>query len=157
MSRCATCKYLKGIYSYDENGLCTEAICTANKDCYVKIDRLSKCDDFAECEDYEHYDPKLVEDHSDVEIRKYDWNEGQYDTDCCECGYFYATTMSYPSGECVLLNERCGLGCYCELFCKRDDKPTMDTRVVGNMKDVKKLAIQFEMLLKEKDGKEDEK
>ena len=100
MSRCATCKYLKGIYSYDEKGLCTEAICTANKDCYVKVDRLSRCDNFAECEDYEHYDPKLVEDHSDVEIRKYDWNEGQYDNDCCECGYFYTTTISFPGGKC---------------------------------------------------------
>ena len=76
--------------------------------------------------------------------------------DCCECGYFYATTMSYPSGKCTLLDEGCGLGCYCELFCKRDDRPTMDTRVVGNMKDVKKLAVQFEMLLKEKDGEENE-
>ena len=28
-SKCATCKHLKGIYSYDENGLCIEAICTA--------------------------------------------------------------------------------------------------------------------------------
>ena len=55
-----------------------------------------------------------------------------------------------------MLDEYCGLGCYCELFCKRDDRPTMDTRVVGNMKDVKKLAIQFEMLLKEKDGEENE-
>ena len=98
----------------------------------------------------------MVEDHSDGERRKYDWDEGQYDNDCCECGYFYATTMSYPSGKCTLLDEGCGLGCYCELFCKRDDRPTMDTRVVGNMKDVKKLAIQFEMLLKEKDGEENE-
>ena len=152
-SICATCKHLHAIYSYNKGGLCFGCICTANENCWVNIDRLYNNNKFIECEDYEHYDKKLIEDHSDVKIEKYDYEDDE--VDCVNCGYFCTKPMIYPSGKCFLTDKDIGLGFRCKLFCRIDKLPAMKTKVTANIKDLKKIAVQYDMLVNG-DGEDEE-
>lgn len=157
-SKCKTCKHLHAIMSYGEKGLKGDYVCTANDKGWVKVDRLYTCDDFESCADYEHFDELRIKDNSNIEIKHYDYNEGCRKDDCVNCHYFWTYPMLDPGGYCMARGDKMvGLGDYCELFKERGTAPSMNTLATIDMQGVQKLAIQFEMLLEEKDGEEDEK
>ena len=155
-SKCKSCKHLKAIMSYCENGLIGDYICLANPNCWVKIDRLYQDDKFAECGNYEHYNELLIKDNSDVKIDRYDYNEEIEEIDCTKCGYFYTQSIAYPGGNCILRNDKpVGLGFYCDMFCKREEVPCMNTHITMDMIDMQKLFIEFDMLKKEMENKDE--
>lgn len=147
-SICSTCKYLKGMFTYTEDGIKPSYICMANDDCWITITELCTNKDFAECEDYESFDRLLTEDVS-IRAIKYDNNGEINPTDCTNCAYFLTTPIQFPCGHCMIKTDlNVGSFRFCEHF--TTERPKMQLRIEANDMDLQKLYIQRNQLLLKK-------
>lgn len=147
-SICSTCKHLKGIFTYTEEGIKPSYICMANDDCWLTITELCTNKDFVECEDYESFDKLLTEDVK-MCITGYGYDGIIDKTDCTNCSYFLTTPIQYPCGHCMIKTDMAvGAGEYCEHF--TEERPRMKLKIEANDRDLQKLYIQRNQLLLKK-------
>lgn len=159
---CSDCKYMKGYIKPNGKGITHGFMCIANDRCFVDITELVTMN-LGNCIDYECNNPDWkmrIEAEESEQLEKYNYNEEIKSSDCTECRYFLTDSVKYPSGICLVREERgepcqCGLGCMCNWYKNREGIPNKPTNVQFEMKDIQKIALQYEQL-RDKENKEDE-